>query len=58
MGGSIVDDPTPQAEDAATPVNADQLADMLYMVFEAVKDLEAQFVKFQKDFGYSDVEES
>lgn len=52
MSGSIVDDPTPVPQDDATPVNAQDLADMLYMVFEAVKDLEAEFAKFRKDFGY------
>ena len=53
MSGSIVDDPTPaKAEDDATPVNAQDLADMLFMVFEAVKDLEAEFQRFRRDFGY------
>lgn len=52
MGGSIVDDPTP-AEPAEEAVSLQQVADMLFLVFEAVKDLEASFIKFQKDFGYT-----
>jgi hypothetical protein len=47
--GSIVDDPTPKQDESATPVNAEQLADMLYLVFEAVKDLEASFVELRKE---------
>lgn len=47
--GSIVDDPTPKVDDSATPVDAEQLADMLYLVFEAVKDLEASFVDLRKE---------
>lgn len=52
MGGSIVDDPTPQPEEKAAPVDAEQLADMLYLVFEAVKDLERSFNNLCKDLGY------
>lgn len=52
MSGSIVDDPTPAPVEDATPVNAQDLADMLYMVFEAVKDLQEEFQRFRKDFGY------
>lgn len=58
MSGSIVDDPTPAPVEGAEPVTSQQLADMLFMVFEAVKDLEAQFQAFQKDFGYSYEQES
>lgn len=58
MSGSIVDDPTPAQDSAEDAVSLQQVADMLFLVFEAVKDLEAQFKQFQKDFGYSDVEES
>lgn len=47
--GSIVDDPTPKVDDSATPVNAEQLADMLYLVFEAVKDLEASFTELRRE---------
>ena len=57
MGGSIVDDPTP-AEPAEEAVSLQQVADMLFLVFEAVKDLEAQFKSFQTDFGYSYEQES
>jgi hypothetical protein len=47
--GSIVDDPTPKVEDKPSEVNAEQLADMLYLVFEAVKDLEASFIELRKE---------
>lgn len=57
MGGSIVDDPTP-AVPAEEAVSLQQVADMLFLVFEAVKDLEAQFKSFQTDFGYSYEQES
>ncbi len=46
MGGSIIDDPTPPASEVAEDaVTLEKLADMLYLVFEAVKDLEEAFKK-------------
>lgn len=52
MAGSIVDDPTPvEPQDAATPVNAQDLAEMLFLVFEAVKDLQYEFKQFREEMA-------
>lgn len=50
MAGSIIDDPTPAVEEVS-PVTAQDLSEMLFLVFEAVKDLQQEFADFRKEFS-------
>lgn len=51
MSRSIVDEipeePTPATTQAQEDVTLSKLADMIYLTFEAVKDLEAAFMAFK-----------